>query len=69
MHSVLSVRLQTDDIRFISFAELRLFLLSTEIENSPGYAVLLSCLVFCHKINGNRPIHILIYRLHGWVGG
>lgn len=22
-----------------------------------------------HKINGNRPIHILIYRLHGWVGG
>jgi len=29
------------------------------------------CVSVCErcKINGNRPMHILIYRLHGWVGG
>lgn len=50
------------DICFVSSARVSL---SAEIETKKLQHCIFSSL--CHQINGNRPIHILIYRLHGRI--
>lgn len=54
-------------IRFINFADLCRDIVVTY--RNKVLKLQFFSVAGCQKINSNRPNHILIYRLHGWVGG
>lgn len=56
-----------NDICFVSFCSRFPAFSEIETEKNALIAIFSQTVDYsCHRLNGNRPIHILIYRLHGW---